>query len=101
MLELAANGRRGRCKLATIAMTLASAIKVLPAHLSANAEARQRFEREARAISALNHPHICALYDIGHQVGVDVTRDGRRFLVTTVPEGNQEEPIRALVNGLN
>jgi eukaryotic-like serine/threonine-protein kinase len=47
------------------------AIKVLPSHLSDNAEIRQRFEREARAISSLNHPHICALYDIGHQDGID------------------------------
>jgi len=41
------------------------AIKVLPAHLSANPETRARFEREARAISQLTHPHICTLYDIG------------------------------------
>jgi serine/threonine protein kinase/Tol biopolymer transport system component len=41
------------------------AIKVLPAHLSANPETRARFEREARAISHLSHPHICTLYDIG------------------------------------
>jgi eukaryotic-like serine/threonine-protein kinase len=47
------------------------AIKVLPSHLSNNAEARKRFDREARAISALNHPHVCTLYDVGHQDGVD------------------------------
>ena len=47
------------------------AIKVLPAKVSADPEARQRFEREARAVSSLNHPHICALYDIGGQDGVD------------------------------
>jgi serine/threonine protein kinase len=47
------------------------AIKILPAHLSSNPEAKQRFEREARAISSLNHPNICTLHDVGHQDGVD------------------------------
>jgi serine/threonine protein kinase len=47
------------------------AIKILPAHLSDNPEAKQRFDREARAISSLNHPNICTLYDVGHQDGVD------------------------------
>src|SRR6516164_8597060 len=47
------------------------AIKILPAHLSDNAEAKQRFEREAKTISSLNHPHICVLYDVGHQDGTD------------------------------
>ena len=42
------------------------AVKILPADLSSNPEAKQRFEREARAISSLNHPHICTLYDVGH-----------------------------------
>ena len=46
------------------------AIKILPDHLSDNTEAKQRFEREARAISSLNHPNICTLYDVGHQGGV-------------------------------
>ncbi len=41
------------------------AVKVLPAHLSSSSESRQRFEREAKTISALFHPHICALYDVG------------------------------------
>ena len=47
------------------------AIKVLPGHLSSSAEARQRFEREAKTISTLSHPHICALYDVGNQEGVE------------------------------
>ena len=47
------------------------AIKVLPEHLSASPESRQRFEREAKAISQLSHPHICALYDVGSQDGVE------------------------------
>jgi len=47
------------------------AIKVLPAHLSSNPELRERFEREARAISQLSHPHICVLYDIGKHDGAD------------------------------
>jgi len=47
------------------------AIKVLLEHLSSNPELRERFEREARAISQLSHPHICVLYDIGKQEGAD------------------------------
>jgi Tol biopolymer transport system component len=43
------------------------AIKVLPQHLSASPEVRQRFEREAKTISQLSHPHICALYDVGRE----------------------------------
>jgi serine/threonine protein kinase len=47
------------------------AIKVLPSQLSENSEAKQRFDREARAISSLNHPHICTLFDVGHHDGID------------------------------
>src|SRR5262245_52443617 len=47
------------------------AIKVLPETLLQNPASRQRLEREARAVSALSHPTICALHDIGHQDGVD------------------------------
>jgi serine/threonine protein kinase len=56
------------------------AIKILPSHLSDNPEARQRFDREARAISSLNHPNICTLHDVGHQDGID-------FLVMEYLEG--------------
>src|SRR5437667_2664095 len=48
------------------------AIKILPSHLSENPILRQRFEREAKAISSLNHPHICVLYDIGNQDGIQL-----------------------------
>jgi serine/threonine protein kinase len=47
------------------------AVKILPTHLCENPEFKQRFEREARTISSLNHPHICHLYDIGSQEGTD------------------------------
>ena len=47
------------------------AIKVLPAHVASHPEVRQRFEREARAVSSLNHPHICTLHDIGSENGID------------------------------
>ncbi|HET9951320.1 MAG TPA: protein kinase [Candidatus Eisenbacteria bacterium] len=47
------------------------AIKILQGHLSVSPETRQRFEREARVISSLNHPNICTLFDIGHQDGMD------------------------------
>lgn len=56
------------------------AIKILPAHLSSSMELKARFEREARAASALKHPHICHLYDIGSQ-------DGTAFLVMEYLEG--------------
>src|SRR6201981_163510 len=47
------------------------AIKVLASHLASSPELKQRMEREARAISSLNHPHICHLYDIGSQDSTD------------------------------
>jgi len=47
------------------------AIKILAAHLSANPDLRARFEHEAKSISALQHPNICVLHDIGSQDGVD------------------------------
>ncbi|MFY9529704.1 MAG: protein kinase [Candidatus Acidiferrales bacterium] len=47
------------------------AIKVLPTHLADRPELRERFDREARTIASLNHPHICTLHDIGHQDGTD------------------------------
>ena len=43
------------------------AVKVLPEHLTSNEDLRQRFEREAKTISQISHPHICALYDVGRE----------------------------------
>jgi serine/threonine protein kinase len=56
------------------------AVKVLPAHLSSSEEMRQRFEREAKTISQLSHPHICALYDVG-------SHEGTEYLVMELLEG--------------
>ena len=56
------------------------AVKILPSHLSENSEAKQRFEREARTISSLNHPHICVLHDVGSQ-------DGTSYLVMEYLQG--------------
>ena len=56
------------------------AIKVLPTHLADRSELRERFEREAKTIASLNHPHICTLYDTGHQDEID-------FLVMEYLEG--------------
>ena len=47
------------------------AIKILPPQLADDPQFRERFDREARAVAALNHPHICILHDIGSQDGVD------------------------------
>lgn len=56
------------------------AIKVLPAELAFDPDRRQRLDREARAVAALTHPHICTLHDVGHQDGID-------FLVMEYLEG--------------
>jgi eukaryotic-like serine/threonine-protein kinase len=64
------------------------AVKILPTHLSDNPDLKQRFEREARAISALSHPNICHLYDVGSQDGLD-------YLVMEYLEGqNLAERLR-------
>src|SRR5688572_16125076 len=56
------------------------AVKVLPPHMSTNAEFRARFEREARAVSSLNHPNICTLHDVGREGETD-------YLVMEMVEG--------------
>jgi eukaryotic-like serine/threonine-protein kinase len=47
------------------------AIKVLPAHVATNPDLKQRFEREARALATISHPHICPVFDVGAQDGLD------------------------------
>src|SRR5215471_12315091 len=66
------------------------AIKILPAQVSNDPVRKQRFEREAKTISSLNHPNICTLHDIGFQDGVD-------YLVMECVEG--ETLAKRLVNG--
>jgi eukaryotic-like serine/threonine-protein kinase len=70
------------------------AIKVLAASLAADPQLRDRFEREARAISSLNHPHICTLFDVGHHDGVD-------FLVLEYLEGETLAERLARGSGLD
>ena len=60
------------------------AVKVLPSHLSSDPDLKVRFEREARALSALQHPHICTLHDVGHEDSID-------FLVMEFLEGETLE----------
>src|SRR5215469_1670473 len=78
------------------------AIKVLPSHLSSDADLKQRFEREARTISKLSHPHICTLHDIGNQEGI-------AYLVMEYVEGETLEqrlargplsPSQAIASGV-
>ncbi len=66
------------------------AVKVLPQHLTANPEIRARFEREAKTISSLNHPHICTLHDIGREGDTD-------YLVMELVDG--ETLAQRLVKG--
>ena len=49
------------------------AIKMLPEHVASDPDLKQRFEREAKTISSLNHPHICTLHDVGEHEGTSST----------------------------
>ena len=60
------------------------AVKVLPEHVASDCDLKQRFEREAKTLAALSHPHICPVFDVGSQGGVD-------FLVMEYLEGETLE----------
>jgi len=82
------------------------AIKVLPPEFSADPERRARFEREAKTIAGLNHPHICALHDIGREGDIDFlvkTRSrsmpgwNRKMRTGTTVESSRCRTLRAMV----
>jgi serine/threonine protein kinase len=52
------------------------AIKVLPAHVASDPQVKQRFEREARTLATLSHPHICPVFDVGRQGDTRLPGDG-------------------------
>ena len=64
-----------------------AAIKFLPAEMAADPERRQRFLKEARAASALNHPHVCVVYDVGE------TDDGLPFIAMEFVEGQSLDAL--------
>src|SRR3954464_6240973 len=63
------------------------AIKLLPQQLAADPQFRERFDREARAISQLTHAHICTLYDVGHAPAAELNGTPVHFLVMEYLEG--------------
>src|SRR5688572_1180137 len=63
------------------------AVKILPDSLAADPQLRERFDREARAVAALNHPHICTLHDIGEQAADSPAQLPLHFLVMELLEG--------------
>ncbi len=66
------------------------AIKVLPAHVASDPERKQRFEREAKTVAALSHPHICPVFDVGFEVPSPPRGEGQG-------EGDASSPIDFLV----
>ena len=77
---IGAGGMREVYKATDTRLERTGAIKVLPAHVASDPERKSRFEREAKTISSLNHPHICTLYEFD-------TQDGTDFLVMEYLEG--------------
>ena len=69
--SLGAEGMGQVCRATDTFLDRTVAIKVLPEHVASDPDLKQRFEREARTVAALNHPHICTLHDIGSQDGID------------------------------
>jgi serine/threonine protein kinase/tetratricopeptide (TPR) repeat protein len=75
------------------------AIKVLPAHVAMDPATRERFDREARAVAALNHPHICTLHDVGEAPSPDPAATGAqsiRFFVMEFVEGTTLDSVDQL-----
>jgi len=73
------------------------AIKLLPPDAAGDAHANDRFKQEARAVAALNHPHICTLYDVGEAPSLETgSSESIRFLVMEYVEGTGDNAIEFL-----